>query len=92
MCRPVLLFYHSASFYLVLLQFVYGNCYPVHMSDVSSARVVKTLGGDGTTFHADVRRDGHYTCSGMVYAKMFYGGDGVLFRGDSIPPQIEYCM
>ena len=39
----------------------------------SSARVVKILTGDGTTFHADVRRDGQYTCKGMVYAEMFYG-------------------
>ena len=29
--------------------------------------------GDGTTFHADVRRDDHCTCKGMVYAKMFCG-------------------
>ena len=30
--------------------------------------------GDGTIFHADVRKDGHYTCKRMVYAEMFYGG------------------
>ena len=51
-----------------------------------SARVEKTLMGDGrptgTSFHADVRRDGHYrpTCKGMVYAKMIYGRM-VLFGG-----------
>ena len=41
-----------------------------------SARVVKTLMGEcrPTTFHAHVRSDGYYTCMGMVYAKMFYGG------------------
>ena len=32
----------------------------------------KNTYGDGTTSHADVRRNGHYTCKGMVYAKMFY--------------------
>ena len=54
---------------------------------IGSARVVKTLmgGGRATTFHADLKRDGHYSCKGMVYAKMFYGGDGVVFRGDGIP-------
>ena len=41
---------------------------------VISARVVKTLMGDGTTFHADVRSNDHCTCKGMVYAKMFCGG------------------
>ena len=59
-----------------------------------SARVVKTLKGDGTTFHAEVKRDGHYTCKGMVYAKMFNGRDGVVLRGDGIPcipPQLEHC-
>ena len=30
--------------------------------------------GGGTTFHAEIRKDGHYTCVGMVYAEMFYGG------------------
>ena len=38
---------------------------------VISARVVKTLMGDGTIFHAVVRRDDHKE---MVYAKMFCGG------------------
>ena len=41
---------------------------------IGSARVVKTLMGDGTTFHAHVKRDGHYSCKGMVYAKMFNWG------------------
>ena len=34
----------------------------------------KHLWGDGTTFHADVRRDDHCTCKGIVHAKMFCGG------------------
>ena len=55
------------------------------MKYIASAQVVKILMGDGTLFHADVRRDGHYTCKGMVYAKMFYG-DGVVFREH--PPQL----
>ena len=37
--------------------------------------------GDGTIFHADVRKDGHYTCKRMVYDEMFYGGM-VLFSGE----------
>ena len=41
---------------------------------VISARVVKHLWGDGTTSHADIRRDDHCTCMGMVYAKMFCEG------------------
>ena len=56
---------------------------------IISARVVKTLMGDGrpTTFYADVRRDGHYrpTCKGMVHAKMIYGGM-VLFFGEMASP------
>ena len=63
-----------------------------------SARVVKTLMGDGrpTTFYANGRRDGHYrpSCKGMVYAKNDLWRDGVVFRGDGIPripPQLEYC-
>ena len=36
-------------------------------------------------FHADVRRDDHYTCKGMVYAKMFYG-EMVLFFGGMASP------
>ena len=42
--------------------------------DSRSARVVQTLVKNGTTFHADVWREGRYTCMGIVYAKMFYGG------------------
>ena len=34
---------------------------------------------------ADVRRGGHYTCEGMVYAIMFYGGM-VLFSGGMASP------
>ena len=60
----------------------------------SSARVEKISMGDGTTFHADVRRDGHYTCKRIVNVKMFYGWM-VLFSGGmaspQIPPQLEYC-
>ena len=41
---------------------------------VISARVVKILMGDNTTFHADVRRNDHCTYKEMVYAKMFCGG------------------
>ena len=37
----------------------------------------------GTTFFADVRRDGDYrllsTCKGMLNAKMFYGGMVLFF-------------
>ena len=51
----------------------------------ASARVVKYLWGDGTTFHADVKRDGHCTCKGIVYADMFYGGM-VLFSGGMPSP------
>ena len=48
--------------------------------------------GDGTTFHADVKRDGDYTCKGMVNAKMFNGEDDVVLRRDGIPPQLEYFL
>ena len=61
---------------------------------VISARVVKILKGGwySTTFHPDVRMDGHYSCEGMVYAKMFYGGMVLFSGGPRIPPQIEYCQ
>ena len=39
--------------------------------------------GDGTTFHADVRRDDRCTCKGMVYAKCFVG-DGVVWDENMI--------
>ena len=64
----------------------------LELKDRRSARVVKSLMGDGTTFHADVKTDGHYTCKGMVHAKMFNRGDGVVFRGDGIPPQLDYWI
>ena len=38
---------------------------------ITSARVVKTLMGDGATCHADVRKDGHDSYKGIVYAKIF---------------------
>ena len=46
---------------------------------------LKHLWGDGATFHADVSRDGHYTCKGMVYTKIFSGGM-VLFSGGMASP------
>ena len=53
---------------------------------IGSARVVKTLMGvKATTFHADLKRDGYYSCKGTVYAKMFYGGM-VLFSGGMASP------
>ena len=42
-------------------------------------------GGGDTTFHAGVRRDGHYTCKGLVYAKIFYGEMVLFFRGMASP-------
>ena len=41
---------------------------------VTSARVVKTLMGNGASCHADVRKEGHDSCKEMVYAKIFYEG------------------
>ena len=41
---------------------------------ITSARVVKTLMGYGATCHADVRKDGHDSYKGIVYAKIFYEG------------------
>ena len=51
------------------------------MIDTQCSSCKNTYGRDGTTFRADVRRDGHYTCKGTVYVKMSYKGDGVVFRG-----------
>ena len=42
--------------------------------------------------NADVRRDGHYTCKGMGYAKMFYGGMVLFSVGGGIPRQLEYWL
>ena len=52
---------------------------------IPSSRFAKTLMGGGTTFHPVVKRDGHYTCKGMVYTKMLYGGM-MLFSGDWASP------
>ena len=47
-----------------------------------------TYGGDGTTFYADARRDGHYTqyLQGNGLRQNALWGDGVVFRGDGTPP------
>ena len=47
--------------------------------------MVKHLWGNGATFHADVWRDGQYTCKGMVYARIFYVRT-VLFSGGMPSP------
>ena len=47
--------------------------------------LLKHLWGDDTTFYADERKDGDYTCKKMVYAKMFYDGV-VLFYGGMASP------
>ena len=49
-------------------------------SDGRKARAVKTLKGDGASFHVDV-----IVYKGMVYAKMFYEGM-VLFSWGWHPP------
>ena len=50
--------------------------------------------GDGSTFYADVRRDGHYTqyLQGNGLQQNALWGDGVVFRG-MVPPAspLEYC-
>ena len=44
-----------------------------------------TYGGSATTFHADVKRDGHYTCIREWLTTKCFMGDGVVFRRDGIP-------
>ena len=46
-----------------------------------------TYGGDGTTFYADIRRDGHHTQYWQENGlrQNASRGDGVVFRGDGNP-------
>ena len=78
LCRPYI---------KIFLKVAGGRIHTSHPITLDPCSSPKTLWGGWCNFSRKRRlsRDGHYTCKGMVYAKIFYGGM-VLFSRGMAPP------